>query len=195
MSTASSDYNRIQALGFELAETMYDRRPSDMLDWPRLQQQWWLLETRLLRTWNYDVISACAQDRDVGVLMYGLRARLHYMAVALNISDYLTLTMRTTAMSAVLTEVAAAVARDDREVLQEKGLTYGDSWKKRGGIGAFMMLARKWDRMDNLLSDCGGGPVLLSRLRSNPGDVQDDIHDLRRYVLLVEDEAATRRTL
>ena len=27
--------------------------------------------------------------------------------------------------------------------------SYGDSWKKRGGVGAFMMLARKWDRLEN----------------------------------------------
>ena len=25
---------------------------------------------------------------------------------------------------------------------------YGDSWKQRG-VGAFMMLARKWDRIEN----------------------------------------------
>jgi len=27
--------------------------------------------------------------------------------------------------------------------------SYGDSWRNRGGIGAFMMLARKWDRIEN----------------------------------------------
>ena len=27
--------------------------------------------------------------------------------------------------------------------------SYGDSWRRRGGIGAFMMLARKWDRIEN----------------------------------------------
>ena len=36
----------------------------------------------------------------------------------------------------------------DIETLVEKEDDYGDSWKRRGGIGAFMMLARKWDRIE-----------------------------------------------
>ena len=40
------------------------------------------------------------------------------------------------------------VARADVTALEKAEESYGDSWKKRGGVGAFMMLARKWDRLE-----------------------------------------------
>ena len=40
------------------------------------------------------------------------------------------------------------VAKIDVEKLHKAEQSYGNSWKKRGGIGAFMMLARKWDRLE-----------------------------------------------
>ena len=39
------------------------------------------------------------------------------------------------------------IADSDVVALQEAEKSYGDSWRKRGGVGAFMMLARKWDRI------------------------------------------------
>ena len=41
------------------------------------------------------------------------------------------------------------IADSDVVALQEAEKSYGDSWRKRGGVGAFMMLARKWDRIEN----------------------------------------------
>ncbi len=32
--------------------------------------------------------------------------------------------------------------------VSEKDLHYGSSWRKRGGAGAFMVMARKWDRIE-----------------------------------------------
>ena len=40
----------------------------------------------------------------------------------------------------------------DAEALSAAEQSYGDSWKRRGGTGAFMMLARKWDRIENQAS-------------------------------------------
>ena len=40
------------------------------------------------------------------------------------------------------------VAYKDVEGLHVAEQSYGDSWKQRGGVGAFMMLARKWDRLE-----------------------------------------------
>ena len=34
----------------------------------------------------------------------------------------------------------------DAVALRKAQESYGDSWRIRGGVGAFMMLARKWDR-------------------------------------------------
>ena len=79
----------------------------------------------------------------------------------------------------------------DIETLVEKEDDYGDSWKRRGGIGAFMMLARKWDRIENALIETPDKPydifnAMLSDLRDD--GIMDDIRDLRRYLLLVESE-------
>ena len=45
------------------------------------------------------------------------------------------------------------VVDEDVEHVLMKEETYKGSWKKRGGVGAFMMLARKWDRLQGMLED------------------------------------------
>jgi hypothetical protein len=42
-----------------------------------------------------------------------------------------------------------AVQDNDSRTIHIKEAEYDASWKKRGGVGAFMMLARKWDRLEN----------------------------------------------
>jgi hypothetical protein len=108
------------------------------------------------------------------------------------------------------------VAAGDVKALLHAEKSYGDSWKKRGGIGAFMMLARKWDRLEKRVAN----PPLENPVTAHPLDcdvekvlafdrfdifgavetdqraegVIDDIRDLRRYLLLVEAELiATNR--
>jgi len=76
------------------------------------------------------------------------------------------------------------LAERDAVVLEEKGKTYGDSWRKRGGIGAFMMLCRKWDRIENICKERGWN--VFEAVARNEGDIVDDIRDLRRYLLLVD---------
>ena len=41
----------------------------------------------------------------------------------------------------------------DHVKLEEAEQSYGDSWKQRGGVGAFMMLARKWDRLEKQVTE------------------------------------------
>ncbi len=87
----------------------------------------------------------------------------------------------------------ARVAGEDVEELLKKNEEYGDSWKKRGGIGAFMMLARKWDRIENM-TQAERYDVFEAILKSDAvTGVVDDIGDLRRYLLLVETECRLRR--
>jgi len=78
------------------------------------------------------------------------------------------------------------IAVNDIEVLNEKGKVYGDSWKKRGGVGAFMMLARKWDRIENQMQ-ASGYDIFKCDVYEKDG-LLDDIQDLRRYLMLVEEE-------
>lgn len=84
------------------------------------------------------------------------------------------------------------IALEDVDVLEEKGSHYGRSWVKRGGIGAFMMLARKWDRLENVAER--NGYEVFQAIEADPGPegVLESIRDLRRYLLLVESEYLTR---
>jgi len=79
----------------------------------------------------------------------------------------------------------------DIETLVDKEGSYGNSWKRRGGVGAFMMLARKWDRIENCLSDRADEryDIFHAMMQDMRDDgILDDIRDLRRYLLLVESE-------
>jgi hypothetical protein len=90
-----------------------------------------------------------------------------------------------------------------------KDIEYGASWKKRGGVGAFMMLARKWDRLENALDpnptsgihsrmspDVPAYDVLFAGARdTRPEGIIDDIDDLVGYLLLVRTEIYRSRAL
>ena len=75
--------------------------------------------------------------------------------------------------------------------LRQAEQSYGDSWRSRGGVGAFMMLARKWDRIEN--QDKKTHYDIFGTILDDPSStgILDDIQDLRCYLLLVE-EYATR---
>lgn len=80
------------------------------------------------------------------------------------------------------------IATEDVRGLVAAQRQYGNSWKRRGGIGAFMMLARKWDRIERRVS--AGFDVLDHLARDDRAEgLIDDIRDLRRYLILVEAEA------
>lgn len=101
------------------------------------------------------------------------------------------------------------VALADVEGLERAERQYGSSWKRRGGVGAFMMLARKWDRLERALAPTGpkGVPGYAPRgdsanapwnifraieVDQRAEGIIDDIRDLRRYLLLVESEMVAR---
>lgn len=91
------------------------------------------------------------------------------------------------------------IAREDVGGLLKAQGSYADSWKRRGGVGSFMMLARKWDRMENHLriGEEDGEPIYKSIFLAIRDDVRpegiiDDIRDLRRYLALVEAECRAR---
>lgn len=109
-------------------------------------------------------------------------------------------------------ERLAEIAEEDVVGLKKAQESYGDSWKRRGGVGAFMMLARKFDRLENALRPADGVAhrcqlVQRDDIHDNvaPWDIfeavradtrsegiLDDIRDLRRYLLLVEAEVRDR---
>ena len=105
------------------------------------------------------------------------------------------------------------VAGKDVSILKHKDAEYGGSWCKRGGVGAFMMLCRKWDRLETALNphavagDLREAPISVTIGKPIPAydileageqdsreeGILDDIGDLRRYLLLVEAEIRERQ--
>lgn len=96
------------------------------------------------------------------------------------------------------------IGADDAAGLKAAQKSYGNSWKSRGGVGAFMMLARKWDRMENRLKvtinrEREGLPTvpaydIFAHIAADPRSegIIDDVRDLRRYLMLVEAEMIAR---
>lgn len=80
----------------------------------------------------------------------------------------------------------ANIAQSDVDTLNEKDKAYAGSWKKRGGTGAFMMLARKWDRIENAVINKEWDIFTVAIADERPEGILDDIKDLRCYLLLVE---------
>ena len=87
----------------------------------------------------------------------------------------------------------AGLALEDVDELHKAEESYGDSWKQRGGIGAFMMLARKWDRLERQVEKTGYDVFEAIDGDNRPEGIIDDIRDLRRYLLLVDAEMSKRK--
>ena len=75
---------------------------------------------------------------------------------------------------------------EDVQGLRKAEKSYGDSWRIRGGVGAVMMLARKWDRIENQVEKDGYNIFTTIKNDLSESGILDDIQDLRRYLLLVE---------
>lgn len=85
------------------------------------------------------------------------------------------------------------VVKADVECIREKEHHYKGSWKKRGGVGIFMMLARKWDRLENLCEAFRYDVfAAISAGASQTEGALEQIRDLRRYLILVEAEMVAR---
>lgn len=82
------------------------------------------------------------------------------------------------------------IAANDVAALDVGALSYGDSWCKRGGTGAFHVgLARKWDRIELQAKRHNYDIFEAIKQDRRPEGIMDDIRDLRRYLLLVEAQA------
>lgn len=84
------------------------------------------------------------------------------------------------------------VVNDDIHGLTNAKESYGDSWKKRGGVGAFMMAARKWDRLEIQVNKHNFDIFKACDEDRRSEGILDDIRDLRRYLILIESEIKQR---
>jgi hypothetical protein len=84
------------------------------------------------------------------------------------------------------------VANDDVTELRRKDAEYGGSWKKRGGVGAYMMACRKMDRLEEQLKKVSYDIFAAIEGDTRAEGVLDDVRDLRRYLMLIEAEMIAR---
>lgn len=90
--------------------------------------------------------------------------------------------------------ILKAIAEGDVAQLIVKEKEYKGSWKKRGGVGAFMMLARKWDRLEAQVENQGYDIFEALQRDMRTTGLIDDLGDLRRYLMLVEMEMQIRNS-
>ena len=79
------------------------------------------------------------------------------------------------------------IAQLDLQALKKAEESYGNSWRRRGGVGAFMMLARKFDRIEHQAEKHGWDIFEAGEVYKGEAGLLDDIRDLRRYLILVEE--------
>lgn len=94
--------------------------------------------------------------------------------------------------SIVYLEKLDEITQEDAAGLKKAQASYGNSWKSRGGVGAFMMLARKWDRMEERVKRHSYDVFQAVEQDQRAEGVIDDIRDLRRYLALVEADLRAR---
>lgn len=88
-----------------------------------------------------------------------------------------------------------ALAEDLVRELIRKDEEYGSSWLKRGGQGAFMMLARKMDRLDVQVSASGYDVfAAIDESVETSEDLRDTLRDLAGYAFLILSEHIDRST-
>lgn len=87
------------------------------------------------------------------------------------------------------------IAAKDLERLTEKGKTYGDSWKSRGGQGAYFVMVRKSDRLEQIVKGYGWDIFAAGAAGGEKEEgVLEQLRDLRSYCLLIEEEILKRRS-
>jgi hypothetical protein len=92
-------------------------------------------------------------------------------------------------------EVWKKLQAEDRAILITKRRQYGDSWKARGGTGAFHVGIRHADRINNMAQRCGYDIfAAMESLGTGDEGMLAAIGDLRRYLMLWEGEFQLRQS-
>jgi len=138
---------------------------------------------------KYDIFAALRTENDL--LIDAIRRLRHNLARIEARMRYITQHSGMSPMpKSYISEIPTIIERDYTFILK-RDQEYHASWLKRGGVGAFMMLARKWDRFSPMVIEFNNDPVDM--LLARPDRV-DDVQDLRHYLALVNAEW-NRRTL
>ena len=80
------------------------------------------------------------------------------------------------------------VVGDAVALIRKKTETYGDSWKRRGGAGAWFTTVRPWDRLEKILEKHDGN--IFAALAADPsgqdGSALACVRDTMNYLILIE---------
>lgn len=87
------------------------------------------------------------------------------------------------------------IAQEDVKGLVEKDAEYGASWKKRGGVGAYMTMIRKVDRLETQCQKHGYDIFKACTMDGGNEALLDTIRDLRRYLMLIEAEVRVQEKI
>ncbi len=196
--------------GLKRAEKSYGnswKRRGGIDTFHMLTRKWDRLEKRVASASDqgaapYDILQHIAEDRRAEGIIDDVR----------DLRRYLTLVEAESAARSALgapdsgrqyLDWLASISRGDVSEILQKQKAYGSSWKRRGGVAVFMMLARKWDRIEQRVAirvpPAEGSPGAnpnnifehIAADRRTEG-ILDDVRDLRRYLMLVEAEMAAR---
>jgi hypothetical protein len=196
--------------GLKRAEKSYGnswKRRGGIDTFHMLTRKWDRLEKRVASASDqgaapYDILQHIAEDRRAEGIIDDVR----------DLRRYLTLVEAESAARSALgapdsgrqyLDWLASISRGDVSEILQKQKAYGSSWKRRGGVAVFMMLARKWDRIEQRVAlrvpPAAGSPGAnpnnifehIAADRRTEG-ILDDVRDLRRYLMLVEAEMAAR---
>ncbi len=72
--------------------------------------------------------------------------------------------------------------------VNDKDIQYGSSWRKRGGAGAFMVMARKWDRIEQACETLALSKYDIFSVFKEEDRIEtilDDCLDLVGYLLIL----------
>ena len=81
-----------------------------------------------------------------------------------------------------------AITKELLEYVSEKDFHYGSSWRKRGGAGAFFVMARKWDRIEQACSIQESAKYDIFKVFETEDRIEtilDDCLDLTGYLLIL----------
>jgi len=83
-----------------------------------------------------------------------------------------------------------AITKELLEYVNEKDFHYGSSWRKRGGAGAFFVMARKWDRIEQACETLESSKYNIFDVFDKDDrseTILDDCLDLVGYLLILID--------
>ena len=84
-------------------------------------------------------------------------------------------------------ERVKSILNSTHEQLVSARGSYGESWVSRGGVGAFMNLARKWDRITRASEQKDWNILKALDDDKRQEGLIDDLRDLRDYIVLVDE--------